>query len=148
MKQKGLVKPPGFSRIELDGEIHEFAVGDSGHPEAETIYRKLEEIEDNLRKEGYDPKLSEVLLEIDDEEKAFQLSHHSEKLALAFGLIRTSPESEIRIVKNLRSCENCHAVMKTNFKGIPTRDNNEGSNTIPPFQEWGLLLQGLLVIFQ
>ncbi|VVA36946.1 PREDICTED: pentatricopeptide repeat-containing [Prunus dulcis] len=112
MKQKGLVKPPGFSRIELDGEIHEFAVGDSGHPEAETIYRKLEEIEDNLRKEGYDPKLSEVLLEIDDEEKAFQLSHHSEKLALAFGLIRTRPGSEIRIVKNLRSCENCHAVMK------------------------------------
>ncbi|XP_021827919.1 pentatricopeptide repeat-containing protein At4g21065-like [Prunus avium] len=112
MKQKGLVKPPGFSRIELDGEIHEFAVGDSGHSEAETIYRKLEEIEDNLRKEGYDPKLSEVLLEIDAEEKAFQLSHHSEKLALAFGLIRTSPGSEIRIVKNLRSCENCHAVMK------------------------------------
>ncbi|KAM1151766.1 hypothetical protein FF1_034471 [Malus domestica] len=112
MKQKGLVKPPGFSRIEVDGEIHEFAVGDSGHPEAETIYRKLEEIEDYLRKEGYSPKLSEVLLEIDDEEKAFQLSHHSEKLALAFGLIRTRPGSEIRIVKNLRSCENCHAVMK------------------------------------
>lgn len=112
MNKRGLVKPPGSSKIEINGKIHEFIAGDSSHPEAEKIYSKLVEIEEKLREEGYQPKVSEVLLEIDDEEKAFQLSHHSEKLALAFGLIKTSPGSEIRIAKNLRSCEDCHAFMK------------------------------------
>lgn len=112
MKQKGLVKPPGFSRIEVEGVIHEFILGDYNHSEAEKIYVKLNEMVDKLRKEGYQPKVSEVMLEVDDEEKAIQLLHHSEKLALAFGLIRTSPGSEIRIMKNLRSCEDCHEFMK------------------------------------
>ncbi|KAM6554732.1 hypothetical protein CsatB_015494 [Cannabis sativa] len=112
MNKRGLVKPPGASKTEIDGAIHEFIVGDSDHPEAEKIYAKLDEIEEKLREEEYQPKLHEVLLEVDDEEKAFQLSHHSEKLALAFGLIKTSPGTEIRIVKNLRSCEDCHAFMK------------------------------------
>ncbi|MCD7471226.1 hypothetical protein HAX54_011544 [Datura stramonium] len=73
----------GSSRIEIDGLVHEFTAGDSRHVEAETIYAKLDEIEQNVRREGYDPKVSEVLLEIDDDEKASQLLHHSEKLAVS-----------------------------------------------------------------
>ncbi|KAF8408233.1 hypothetical protein HHK36_007378 [Tetracentron sinense] len=112
MNQKGLAKPPGSSKIEINGIIHEFTAGDSGHLEAEKIYKRLDEIEEQLRVEGYHPKLSEVLLDMEDEEKAFQLRHHSEKIAVAFGLIKTSQGTEIRIVKNLRSCEDCHSVMK------------------------------------
>lgn len=113
MKQKGLVKPPGSSRIEIEGEeVHEFVMGDYNHSEAEKMYVKLSEMVDKLRNEGYNPRVSEVLLEVEDEEKAIQLLHHSEKLALAFGLIRTGSGVEIRIVKNLRSCEDCHEFMK------------------------------------
>ncbi|KAJ7978332.1 Pentatricopeptide repeat-containing protein family [Quillaja saponaria] len=112
MHQKGLLKPPGSSKIEVDGVIHEFVMGDSTHPEAEKIYVKLEEMQEKLTKEGYNPKVSEVMLEIEYEEKTYQLLHHSEKLALAFGLIKTSPGCKIRIVKNLRSCEDCHEFMK------------------------------------
>ncbi|KAM7482630.1 hypothetical protein LguiB_007213 [Lonicera macranthoides] len=112
MYRNGLVKPPGFSRIEINGVVHEFTAGDSGHLEAECIYRKLDEIKESLRNQGYNPKLSEVLLEIDDEERASQLLHHSEKLAVSFGLVKTSPGNIIRIVKNLRSCEDCHSFMK------------------------------------
>ncbi|CAJ1973057.1 unnamed protein product [Sphenostylis stenocarpa] len=112
MNKKGLVKPPGSSRIEVDGRVHEFVMGDYNHPEAEKIFVKLDEVVDKLRQEGYDPMVSEVLLEMDDVEKAVQLLHHSEKLALAYGLIRTGQASAIRIVKNLRSCEDCHEFMK------------------------------------
>ncbi|KAK2966017.1 hypothetical protein RJ640_017095 [Escallonia rubra] len=112
MNKKGLLKPPGSSRIELSEVVHEFTAGDSGHPEAEKIYRKLDEMEESLRRQGYNPKLSEVLLEIDDVEKASQLLHHSEKLAVSFGLIKKIPGTIIRIVKNLRSCEDCHSFMK------------------------------------
>ncbi|KHN30095.1 Pentatricopeptide repeat-containing protein [Glycine soja] len=102
MNKKGLVKPPGTSRIEVDGGVHEFVMGDYNHPEAEEIFVELAEVVDKIRKEGYDPRVSEVLLEMDDEEKAVQLLHHSEKLALAYGLIRIGHGSTIRIVKNLR----------------------------------------------
>lgn len=112
MNKHGLVKPPGSSKIEIDGSVHEFTAGDSSHIEAPTIFAKLEEICKSLRGEGYEPELSEVLLEVDDDEKAFQLLHHSEKLAVAFGLMKTKPGSPIRIVKNLRSCEDCHSFMK------------------------------------
>ncbi|KAL4294339.1 hypothetical protein AHAS_Ahas18G0218200 [Arachis hypogaea] len=112
MNRRGLTKPPGCSRIEVDGTVCEFSMGDYNHPEAEKIYNKLDQIVDEIRKEGYNPRVSEVLLEMDDEDKAIQLLHHSEKLALAYGLIRNRQGSEIRIVKNLRSCEDCHEFMK------------------------------------
>lgn len=112
MNKQGIVKPPGCSKIEVDGNIHEFSAGDSSHIEARNIFEKLDEIDRRLREEGYKPEVSEVLLEIDDEEKAFQLLHHSEKLAAAFGLMKTKPGSQIRIAKNLRSCEDCHSFMK------------------------------------
>ncbi|KAH9741771.1 pentatricopeptide repeat-containing protein [Citrus sinensis] len=37
---------------------------------------------------------------------------HSEKLALAFGLISTSPGSPLRVIKNLRMCGDCHSPTK------------------------------------
>lgn len=112
MNKLGLVKPPASSKIEVDGIVHEFTAGDTSHIEARDIYKKLEEMYKRLRQEGYKPELSEVLLEVDDEEKTFQLLHHSEKLAVTFGLMKTKPGSQIRIVKNLRSCEDCHSFMK------------------------------------
>ncbi|KAJ7540614.1 hypothetical protein O6H91_10G023100 [Diphasiastrum complanatum] len=42
-----------------------------------------------------------------DEEKENALCRHSEKLAIAFGLINTPPGTPIRIKKNLRVCGDC-----------------------------------------
>ncbi|CAN5970524.1 unnamed protein product [Sphagnum jensenii] len=42
----------------------------------------------------------------------FHLCHHSEKLAIAFGLMSTDPGTPLRIVKNLRVCEDCHTSTK------------------------------------
>ncbi|KAJ6841672.1 pentatricopeptide repeat-containing protein-like [Iris pallida] len=106
-------KVPGCSRIEVKGIVHEFEAGDSKHPEGASIYRKWEEVMEELRTEGHVPRLSEVLLDVEDEgEKALQLQHHSEKLAVAFGLISTRPGEDILVVKNLRACEDCHDAMK------------------------------------
>jgi hypothetical protein len=56
------------------------------------------------------------------------VSKHSEKLALAFALARLSKGANIRIVKNLRICRDCHAVMKLTSKvygvEILVRDRN------------------------
>ncbi|THU52354.1 hypothetical protein C4D60_Mb10t03130 [Musa balbisiana] len=69
-----------------------------------------------LKEAGYVPNKSEVLLDMDEEEKENALCRHSEKLAIAFGLMRTAPGTPIRIMKNLRVCGDCHAATKFTSK--------------------------------
>jgi hypothetical protein len=57
---------------------------------------------------GYVPETNFALHDVDDEEKNNLLVEHSEKLALAYGLLTTSPGCPIRITKNLRVCGDCH----------------------------------------
>ncbi|KAL5983512.1 hypothetical protein ACLOJK_017598 [Asimina triloba] len=112
MKSKGLSKIPGRSSIEIGGIVHEFYVGDKSHAMTEEIYQMLDEIALRLKLAGYVPNTSPVLFDIEDEEKEHAISHHSEKLAIAFGLISTNAGTPIRIVKNLRVCQDCHTVAK------------------------------------
>ncbi|PKI55306.1 hypothetical protein CRG98_024322 [Punica granatum] len=46
------------------------------------------------------------------QEKEQALAIHSERLAICFGLISTEAKSPLRVVKNLRVCEDCHEVIK------------------------------------
>ncbi|XP_023923012.2 pentatricopeptide repeat-containing protein At5g48910 [Quercus suber] len=112
MKEMDIRKDPGCSWIELDGEIHEFLVDDDSHSRAKEIHSMLDEIANQLRLIGYRPDTSQVLLHLDEEEKESALQYHSEKIAVAFGLICTSPHTPLWIVKNLRICEDCHSSMK------------------------------------
>ncbi|XP_027357306.1 pentatricopeptide repeat-containing protein At3g62890-like [Abrus precatorius] len=106
-------KIPGCSSIELKGTFHQFLVGDQSHPQSREIYSFLDEMTIKLKIAGYVPELGEILLDIDDEEdKETALSVHSEKLAIAFGLMNTAPGTPIRIVKNLRVCGDCHQATK------------------------------------
>ncbi|CAN0909950.1 Putative pentatricopeptide repeat-containing protein At3g13770, mitochondrial [Linum grandiflorum] len=62
------------------------------------------------------------------EEKEKILLGHSEKLALAFGLIASSPKAPIRVIKNLRVCVDCHSFAKFASKlygrEVSLRDKN------------------------
>ncbi|XP_004495951.1 pentatricopeptide repeat-containing protein At3g62890 [Cicer arietinum] len=112
MELRGVKKVPGCSLVEIDGVLHEFSAGEDSHPETQNIYRMIDEIMKRLEKHGYIRNTNEVLLDLDEEGKELALSLHSEKLALAFCFLRTSPGTTIRIVKNLRICSDCHVVMK------------------------------------
>ncbi|XP_009371170.2 pentatricopeptide repeat-containing protein At5g48910 [Pyrus x bretschneideri] len=112
MKDMDIRKDPGGSSIELDGAIHEFVVEDDSHPRAGEIHSMLEEISEKLSLEGHRPNTTQVLLNMDEEEKQSALRCHSEKIATAFGLISTAAQTTLRIVKNLRICEDCHSSIK------------------------------------
>ncbi|KAL8225270.1 hypothetical protein R6Q57_017827 [Mikania cordata] len=112
MQNKGVVKQQGCSRIELDGEIHEFLTADKDHACVNEIYEKLGAVVSELEVAGYIPNMSCVLVDLDEEEKTKALLWHSEKLALSFGLLTQKRGSCIRIIKNLRVCEDCHNFMK------------------------------------
>lgn len=112
MAERNIKKLPGCSLIEVDGVVHEFVKGDSTHPQSSLIYETLEDMINRLKKEGCVPYKSEALFDMDEEEKETALSHHSEKLAIAFGLLSTVPGTPIRVVKNLRVCRDCHTTTK------------------------------------
>ncbi|XP_061340019.1 pentatricopeptide repeat-containing protein ELI1, chloroplastic [Gastrolobium bilobum] len=112
MKDSGVEKEPGCSLIEVNNKVHEFLAGDLRHPKSKDIYLMLEEINCWLKANGYTPKTDIVLHDIGEQQKELSLEVHSEKLALAFGLISTRPGITVKIVKNLRVCLDCHAVMK------------------------------------
>ncbi|XP_006341113.1 putative pentatricopeptide repeat-containing protein At3g08820 [Solanum tuberosum] len=128
MNERRMQKIPAYSWIEIDGIVHEFLVGDTYHPISDNIYVKLGELSKELREVGYVPKTEYVLFDIEEEEKEHFVGCHSEKLALAFGLLSTKHSDVIRIIKNLRICGDCHTffklVSKITEREIILRDNN------------------------
>ncbi|KAK9285330.1 hypothetical protein L1049_024521 [Liquidambar formosana] len=128
MKDSGVEKEPGCSSIEVNNKVHEFLAGDLRHTKSKEIYMMLEEINGWIKAHGYTPQTNIVLHDIGEKQKEQSLEVHSEKLALAFGLISTQPGTTIKIVKNLRVCSDCHAVTKLISKitgrKIVMRDRN------------------------
>ncbi|KAK0606286.1 hypothetical protein LWI29_036185 [Acer saccharum] len=94
-------------------DVSELRKSDDSHPLSKEIYSKLDEIVAKLKSSGHVTNKSLLLQLVDEEDMKEQaLNLHSEKLAIAFGLISTSPSQLIRIVKNLRACGDCHTVAK------------------------------------
>ncbi|PIA50144.1 hypothetical protein AQUCO_01300702v1 [Aquilegia coerulea] len=112
MKDSGIKALPGCSSVEIGGFVHEFVVGDRSHPEAKEIREVLQDIAERVRQAGHDPWTSVVLHDVGDEEKEGALCEHSERLAIAYGLLKTKSPVVIRVAKNLRVCPDCHEVTK------------------------------------
>lgn len=113
MKDTRLKKEPGYSSIEVHGVVHDFLAGDISHPLRGRIYCQLDEITSRLKEVGYVPNKTQLLQDIEEEDvKEKALNLHSEKLAVAFGLISSGSPAPIRITKNLRICDDCHSFAK------------------------------------
>ncbi|KAJ6924439.1 pentatricopeptide repeat-containing protein ELI1 [Populus alba x Populus x berolinensis] len=112
MAERNTSKVAGWSLIEAQGKVHRFVAGHGEHEQSLEIQKMLEIIETRLAAAGYVPNVSPVLHDIGEEEKENAIKVHSERLAIAFGLLVTGPGSCIRIVKNLRVCWDCHEVTK------------------------------------
>ncbi|KAL8055103.1 hypothetical protein ABFX02_04G034900 [Erythranthe guttata] len=113
MKIKKLKKDPGCSWIEVKNKVHTFITRDRSHPESDEIYEKLSQITEKLESGGgYKPETSYVLHNVEEREKVKMLHGHSERLALAYGLLTTPHRTPIRVTKNLRVCGDCHTFTK------------------------------------
>ncbi|KAJ6803403.1 pentatricopeptide repeat-containing protein-like, chloroplastic/mitochondrial [Iris pallida] len=113
MSDNGVRKEPGCSSIEIDGIVHEFVAGDTTHPRSTEIYEKLNEIERRLALVGYkpDPLQAHLVAELEGA-KSDSLRLHSERLAIALGLLSATKGTPLRILKNLRVCRDCHTMTK------------------------------------
>ncbi|XP_076913139.1 pentatricopeptide repeat-containing protein At3g13880-like [Bidens hawaiensis] len=102
MSNRRIKKEPGLSWIEVENRVHSFLVGDKSHLRSEKIYEKLYDVLEKIKKIGYDGGKNDGLM----------VNHHSEKLAVVLGLISLPLSAPVRVMKNLRVCQDCHNVMK------------------------------------
>ncbi|KAH6812423.1 Tetratricopeptide repeat superfamily protein [Perilla frutescens var. frutescens] len=113
MKAKGLKKDPGCSWMEVGNRLHTFITRDRSHPQCDEIYDKLSQMTEKLERDaGYKAQTSLVLHNVEEEEKVKMLHGHSERLAIAYGLLTTPHGAPLRITKNLRVCGDCHTFTK------------------------------------
>ncbi|KAL8541380.1 hypothetical protein ACS0TY_002584 [Phlomoides rotata] len=89
-------------------------VGRSRIPEFRnpTLYKDDEKLRAAKKEQAYVPDTRYVLHDIDQEAKEQALLYHSERLAIAYGLISTPARTPLRIIKNLRVCGDCHNAIK------------------------------------
>ncbi|KAK9271757.1 hypothetical protein L1049_002120 [Liquidambar formosana] len=112
MRDRGIKKVPAYSWVEIKHKIHVFSANDKSHLQMEEIARKIEMLAGQMEEEGYRPDTSCTLHNLDEDIKAESLKYHSERLAIAFALISTPEGSPILVMKNLRTCTDCHAAIK------------------------------------
>lgn len=129
IEEKGLQKVSGCSWIEVNRKVYSLSSVEELNPQIEQIHALLLKLSAEMKeKEGYVPETKAVLYDLDSLEKEQIVLGHSEKLAVAFGLINNSKGETIRITKNLRLCEDCHSFTKfvSSFTGreIIVRDVN------------------------
>jgi hypothetical protein len=83
---------------------------------------------EKIKAEGYLPDTRLVLRDVDEKDKELSLCFDSEKLAIAYGLIRTPSSKPVRVYKNLWMCSDCHTatklISKVTRKEIVVRDAN------------------------
>ncbi|GAB2235875.1 hypothetical protein Droror1_Dr00026320 [Drosera rotundifolia] len=128
MKDGSLKKLPGYSWLDIGNQTHIFIAEDSFHPQQVDIYKKLDSLIEQIKIAGYVPQTTSVPYEMDEDSKEKLLRHHSEKIAVAFALLRMPSGKPIIIKKNLRVCVDCHAALKliakVTTRKIIVRDNS------------------------
>ncbi|KAI3714590.1 hypothetical protein L6452_21547 [Arctium lappa] len=102
-------KQSASNMLEGKNKVNEYRNPD---PYKEDVYKNLNGLNGQMRDAGYVPDTRYVLHDIDQEAKEQALMYHSERLAIAYGLISTPARTTLRIIKNLRICGDCHNAIK------------------------------------
>ncbi|PIA52435.1 hypothetical protein AQUCO_01000364v1 [Aquilegia coerulea] len=115
------------NRKRLKNSLGQNRKGSNSNPKKTEAYERARSLNEEMKNAGYVPDTRYVLQDIDQEAKEKALMYHSERLAIAYGLISTPPGTTLRIMKNLRICGDCHNAVKIISKivdrEIIVRDN-------------------------
>ncbi|WOL15740.1 hypothetical protein Cni_G24521 [Canna indica] len=117
MSKRGIKKDPACSWVEIKDVIYVFYTGEvsSAGARKEEVMELLKELGRKMWERGYVGRNGWELDGVDDEGeegKGVMVGVHSEKLALGFGLVSIPEGMTIRVMKNLRMCNDCHEAFK------------------------------------
>ncbi|KAJ3678348.1 hypothetical protein LUZ60_002151 [Juncus effusus] len=93
INDKGFELDVCYTWIEVNKKSYKFSVGDKLHPHKDEIYKKVHDL------------MREIGCEMN---KLTVCAYHSEKLAIAFGLISTRNCMPLQLIQSHRICEDCH----------------------------------------
>ncbi len=128
METLGIKKIPGKSWITIAGQRYTFVVDDKDNPCNEEIRNKLQRLHEKMKQAGYTPDITFVRDDIPQTQKETHLCFHSERMAIGFGLLKTSPGTPLVVFSNLRVCRDCHNATKylsiVDNRKISVRDAN------------------------
>ncbi|KAK8949476.1 Pentatricopeptide repeat-containing protein [Platanthera zijinensis] len=97
----GNIRDP--SRIIIRDREYSFRADDRSHSTSSEMHGLLEDMLEKARGMGYVPY----------KKKTYSSTvHHSERLAVAFGLLNLLMDAAVRVVKNISMCRDCHGAMK------------------------------------
>ncbi|XP_020968203.1 pentatricopeptide repeat-containing protein At1g15510, chloroplastic isoform X2 [Arachis ipaensis] len=111
MRENGLVVDPGCSWVEVKGKVHAFLSDDNYHPQMKELNGALDRFYKKMKEAGVEGPESNQL-DITKASKADIFCGHSERLAIAFGLVNSAPGTPIWVTKNLYMCQSCHNTVK------------------------------------
>ncbi|XP_057862106.2 pentatricopeptide repeat-containing protein At1g20230 [Cryptomeria japonica] len=135
MKARGIKQIPWYSWIEVHKVVHTFCEEDKSHPQMHGICATLEELFCEMKAAGYIPSARSISSDETEEGKLAVPSHHSELLAIAFGLLSTPPQTTIRVVKNFRVCSDCHRAIKYISKIVSREITVRAANSFHHFKQ-------------
>lgn len=113
MKRTGVHKEPGCSWVEIKDSTYVFYAGDLSCERGNEVLCLLKELERRMKERGYvGGSMGLVFVDVEPEVREEIVGLHSERLALAFGLMTIPKGITIRVMKNLRMCKDCHDAFK------------------------------------
>uniref|UniRef100_A0A1D1YSR8 Pentatricopeptide repeat-containing protein At5g50390, chloroplastic n=1 Tax=Anthurium amnicola TaxID=1678845 RepID=A0A1D1YSR8_9ARAE len=111
LRKRGLRLLPACSWIEIKKQPYRFLFADKSHAQSGEIYRRLDALMEMIIELGYSPNEKSLLPDVGEHEERMP-RYHSEKLAIAFGLISTVAGTPLQVVQGHRICQDCHSVIK------------------------------------
>ncbi|KAJ4965304.1 hypothetical protein NE237_017153 [Protea cynaroides] len=82
MRQRGVVKQPGCSWIEIQAKLHVFMVKDKKHPQRKEIYAFLRMLIEHMKQVGYVPETGSAAIEISEEPENLEVTSCSQNAML------------------------------------------------------------------
>lgn len=112
MKEEKLGKLRDWSWISIKDKVFSFKPNDKSHPYSADTHKFVESLIDQVKSLGYESLESLEVTDEDEEQTLSYTAYHSERLAIAFGLLNTPNAVPIRVVKSLIMCRDCHNFVK------------------------------------
>ncbi|CAI0548427.1 unnamed protein product [Linum tenue] len=119
MKEEKIGILEDWSWISIKDKVHSFKTSIQRAPGNAGTFRLLDELLDKARSHGY---MTHAAMEVNNEVREIEMEHghyssasaanHSERLAVAFGLLNIQTDAPIRVNKNTRMCRDCHSFIK------------------------------------
>lgn len=115
LRQPSLV---GITQIEVHGRVLSFKAHDPHLERDPRLKAEVKKLAQEILSSGHVPDLSHVdtmtlsSTPMSEKEKMWSLCTHSERIAIAYGLIHLAPNEPLQLTKNLRVCRDCHDATK------------------------------------